>query len=418
MRINEQALSGRHYFPNLLGLRFWMALTVIYRHIEEVKYFRHIQHDYNSIQKFHSVGFYPMLMFFTLSGFLITYQLEVQRARTGTVQILKFYKNRALRILPLFYLSVFVYWFVLPYSPLADYYNSVFFRPLNPDFQTLYDIPKSIYFVLTVLLLPHLAYMISFMNGRAWIYGVQHWSVGVEEIFYIFWPLLWKRMKTFKSFIIKGFIAYYVVLSGSFLLHIFLKKAFHIDWLTNSSIVLVAFVIFSNSFCFFIGAIGIYWYLYRVDIIGKYITGKLTSFCFSIILLAMFGDAVLPLLEGKSFLIPLSIFIKLFTMELPVISREIACGCYMVCVLYLLKTGRSYKFFEHPLIVYFGKITYAVYLVHFAVIVTVMYFLEKFGLQHNLWQFNFLQYALTLVFTFGISALLYEFYEKKFLALR
>jgi peptidoglycan/LPS O-acetylase OafA/YrhL len=256
------------------------------------------------------------------------------------------------------------------------------------------------------------------MNGRAWIYGVQHWSVGVEEIFYIFWPLLWKRVKTFKSFIIKGFIAYYIVLAGTFLLHVLLKKAFHIDWLTNSSIVLVAFVIFSNSFCFFIGAIGIYWYLYRVDIIEKYITGKLAAFCFSIILLAMFGDAVLPWLEGKAYLLPLAILIKLFTMELPVIAREIACGCYMVCVLYLLKTGRSYKFFEHPLIVYLGKITYAVYLVHFAVILIVMYFLEKFGLHKDLLWFNILQYTFTLILTFGISALLYEFYEKKFLALR
>ena len=72
------------------------------------------------------------------------------------------------------------------------------------------------------------------------------------------------------------------------------------DWLNNASIVLVAFIIFSNSFCFFIGAIGIYWYLYRTDIIEKYITGKLAAICFAIILLAMFGDAILPFTEGKN----------------------------------------------------------------------------------------------------------------------
>ena len=43
MKINENALSGRHFFPNLVGLRFWLALSVTLRHIEEVKFMRHIQ---------------------------------------------------------------------------------------------------------------------------------------------------------------------------------------------------------------------------------------------------------------------------------------------------------------------------------------------------------------------------------------
>ena len=88
MNTNEKALGGKFYFPNLIGLRFWMATTVIYRHIEEIKYMRNIQQDADSIKKFHTIGFYPMLMFFTLSGFLITYQLEVEKTKTKRTAII------------------------------------------------------------------------------------------------------------------------------------------------------------------------------------------------------------------------------------------------------------------------------------------------------------------------------------------
>jgi peptidoglycan/LPS O-acetylase OafA/YrhL len=373
-----------------------MALTVIYRHIEEVKFMRHIQHDDKSIAMFHSVGFYPMLMFFALSGFLITYQLEVEKVKSSTINVLHFYKNRALRILPLFYLSIFIYWVVLPYSPISDYYNSVFFKPWFSNIEPLYDIPKWIFLILSMVLLPHLAYMISLMNDRSWMYGVQHWSVGVEEIFYIFWPLLWRKMTNFKHFIIKCFAAYYIVLFGSALLHFGLKKLFHIEWLSHATIVWVYFVIFSNAFCFFIGAIAIYIYLYRMDIMEKYITGRLAFISFVLIIIGM-----------------------LSSFEFPIIIKELMCTWYMICILYLLKTGKSYAIFEHPFIVYLGKITYAVYLVHFAAILVVMYILEHFHIhEKSLWLFNVLQYGGTLLLTFSVSAFLYEFYEKKFLAMR
>jgi peptidoglycan/LPS O-acetylase OafA/YrhL len=396
MNRNEKVLNGKFYFPNLIGLRFWMATTVIYRHIEEVKYMRHIQQDTNSISKFHSIGFYPMLMFFTLSGFLITYQLEIEKTKTGNINVLHFYKNRALRILPLFYLSIFIYWAILPHSPFADHYNAIFFKPWSSDVVTLYNIPKWIFFVLSFILLPHLANIISLINNRSWMYGVQHWSVGVEEIFYIFWPLLWRKIKSFKHFIIKCFIAYYIVLIGTFILSFIVRKLFHLDWLSHLMAGIFYFISFSNAICFFIGAIGIYVYLYRTDIIEKYINKSTASISFVIILLCMFSS-----------------------FEFPILINELVCSSYMICILYLLKTGKKYVIFEHPFIVYLGKITYAVYLVHFAAILIVMYFLEKFGIQkQSLLLFNVLQYVGTFALTFSISALLYEFYEKKFLALR
>ncbi len=396
MNRNEIALKGNYYFPNLTGLRFWMSFTVVQRHIEEIKYMRHIEYSPDHFPKFHTTGFYPMLMFFALSGFLITYQLETEKANTNTINNLKFYKNRALRILPLFYLSIFFYWFLLPYSPIGEYYNSVFFKPLMPGIIAIYDIPKWILFILSVFLLPHLAYVITLFNNRSWLYGVQHWSIGVEEIFYLFWPILWKRIKSFKHFIIKCFIGYYTLLIGSFLLYFVIKKLFHIDWLSNSLIVLFYFITFSNSLCFFFGAIGIYIYLYRQDLIKKYINKITASISFLFLIFCLFSD-----------------------IELPIIMNELMCISFITCILFLIKDGKGYLIFEHPVISYLGKITYPVYLIHFGVIIIVMYFLEKYEIQkQSLLLFNILQYAGTYILTYLVSGLLFEFYGKKFLAFR
>ncbi|HNL84064.1 MAG TPA: acyltransferase [Chitinophagales bacterium] len=393
---NNANLNSRHYFPNLIGLRFWMALTVIYRHIEEVKYMRHIQHDKLSIVKFHSVGYYPMLMFFTLSGFLISYQLEVEKKNTGNIVIRKFYKNGALRILPLYYLSIFVYWVLMPNSPIQDYYNTIFFKPWSSGITATYYIPHWVYFFLSVVLLPHLANVILLVNERAWMYGVQHWSVGVEEIFYIFWPIFWKRITSFKKFIVRSYLLYLGLMIGVFLAHLIFKKLLHNELVNFTSFVLFSFLSFSNLSCFFIGAVGIYIYLYRNDLTDRFVNKTTFLIALFIILFFMFSS-----------------------FEFPFFINEIVCSCYMLVVLYLLKTNKRYLIFEHPLFVYLGKITYAVYLVHFAVIVIVMNLLERFNLQHsNLLLFNILQYAGTLILTFSISALLYEYYEKKFLAMR
>lgn len=396
MKINENALSGRHFFPNLVGLRFWLALSVTLRHIEEVKFMRHIQHDRESIAKFHTFGQYPMLMFFVLSGFLITYQLEIEKRKSGTISIKRFYKNRAFRILPLYYLSLIIYWVVLPYSPIGDYYNSIYFQPWYSDVIPLFEISKWLIFILCIVLLPHLGHIILLNNNRAWMYGVQHWSIGVEEIFYIVWPLLWKKITSFKNFIIKCFIGYYSLLFGSLFLFFLLKKLFHSPYLNFVSFSTFYFFNMSAMYCFFIGAIGIYLYLYRLDLLNKYINIKLFYISLFTILFFTLGD-----------------------IEFPFIISEIVCSCYMICILYILKTGKKYLIFEHPLIVYLGKITYPVYLVHFGAITFVMYFLEKFGLhEKNIVLFNILLYVGTLVVTFSVSALLYEFYEKKFLAMR
>jgi peptidoglycan/LPS O-acetylase OafA/YrhL len=395
---NEQALAGRQIFPNLLGFRFWMANTIIYGHLEETKYLRHLFVSLDHVKRTHSIGFYPVLMFFTMSGFLITYQLEVERYNSGNVNIKKFYRNRIFRIWPLFYLSMFIYWIVLPYSFMGDYYNTIFFKPW-PGFEDatmLFEIPKWILFTMSFLLMPHIAYIIELLNVRIWIYGVHHWTIGVEEIFYIFWPLAWRKMERFKSFIIKCFALYYVALAVCAVVFVIYKKVYPTAHFKYFTFLLTYIVLFTYAYCFFIGATAIYMLLHRKDLVQKYITGKLAIVCMVI----MFG-------------------LMLSGFEFPFFINEIFCTAFAIFMLYLVKDGKKYAILEHPFIVYLGKITYSVYLFHFMAIVVVMYFLERYNVQqHGELVFDLLQYPLTWLLTFGFSALTHEYFEKKILAYR
>jgi peptidoglycan/LPS O-acetylase OafA/YrhL len=114
--------------------------------------------------------------FFVLSGFLITYLLLQEIDQFGRIQLKKFYIRRILRIWPLYYLVLFVSFFAVPAA-------SVFYIPGYSD--QLYEgfLPKLFF---SVLLMPNVAL---FLYGEI-PYASPLWSVGVEEQFYLFWPLV------------------------------------------------------------------------------------------------------------------------------------------------------------------------------------------------------------------------------------
>ena len=109
-------------------------------------------------------GAYGVTMFFVLSGFLITWLLLKEHAKTGTVSLRGFYVRRTLRIMPAFW----AYWiFIVAYVALrhkpvpwanafsALFYVSNYYNALNGDPNT----------------------------------GFSHtWSLATEEQFYLLWP--------------------------------------------------------------------------------------------------------------------------------------------------------------------------------------------------------------------------------------
>lgn len=150
------------YYRNLDGVRAVAALMVMFYHS-----FRNINSD-NTVLRFLSgvsdFGQTGVTLFFVLSGFLITRILL--KTKEGDGYFKNFYMRRIVRIFPLYYLFLVLYYILAPY---------------------LLELEKpSIYRVFY-----YFAYLQNVARTFEWnSMGPHHfWSLAVEEHFYLFWPL-------------------------------------------------------------------------------------------------------------------------------------------------------------------------------------------------------------------------------------
>lgn len=164
------------HFKGLDGLRAIAAMAVVFSHINI------------SVGEFYKIPVGPLdlanfgvTLFFTLSGFLITYLLLVEKQLTKTIGIKKFYIRRLLRTWPLYLLYLFI---VLVFVRFAVGREVLYYLFIVPNLAFALQIS-----------LPFLAH---------------YWSLGVEEQFYLIWPWLTKRLHGLKLVFvlsIVGFIA-------------------------------------------------------------------------------------------------------------------------------------------------------------------------------------------------------------------
>ena len=171
LRLGEEADKPyrRRHFLALDGLRGVAVLLVVLAHASQKRLLA---------ENFKFSGELGVIVFFVLSGFLITHLLLEERTRTGQISLTKFYVRRTLRIWPLYFAVLGVYIFVLP----------LLFDPNN--FRSIYeaDSLSDHYYLLSYPLFLQ-NYLLS---GSDFHYnGLRvFWSLAVEEHFYLFWPLL------------------------------------------------------------------------------------------------------------------------------------------------------------------------------------------------------------------------------------
>jgi peptidoglycan/LPS O-acetylase OafA/YrhL len=141
--------------PALDGLRALAVTFVVVSHV--------------FTDRFPALGATGVLVFFVLSGYLITWVLVEDRERRGRLDLRKFYARRAARLLPAL-LSVLVA------TPLLYL--------VTDDMQRLRSAGQEV--------LAAGFYVMDFVHMHRAVPGLlaPTWSLGVEEQFYLVWPLL------------------------------------------------------------------------------------------------------------------------------------------------------------------------------------------------------------------------------------
>jgi peptidoglycan/LPS O-acetylase OafA/YrhL len=390
----------KEYFKGLDSLRFFAALAVFFTHVELIKKFTgfgtHWIDPEERITKFTvfqsvmSKEIDPLspiiayssalgvVFFFVLSGFLITYLLFKEKEANGSIAIGKFYLRRAFRIWPLYYLIFLLGFFVLPtFDFFAVPGQDVFFK------QNFWG-----NLILYALFMPNLAF--SIYTTAVPNIG-QSWSIGVEEQFYLLWPLLIRKSKNvLKSILwITGTV---ITLKGILLLATPLLKF-------ESLVVLKKFLAMSKLECMALGGLGAYVLFNKKEEILRIVYkpfSQITSVLIIPILIYFTPTAFEDILH------------LLFSIS------------FLVIILNVASNEKSLLRFENRILQYLGRISYGFYMFHVMCIVFTIHLLDKYvGLDNDIsTPQHLLLYGISFLLTVAVSSLSYHIFEKAFIRLK
>lgn len=354
------------YFPNLNGLRFIAAFLVIIQHIEQLKSISNLENYWGTIPFIGVVGKLGVVLFFVLSGFLITYLLLSEEKSFDDISIRKFYMRRILRIWPLYFLIIIMAFFVLPYIKIFTL-NGFGINSIHAD--------MAIKLVLYALFLPNI--VLSMLGVIP--YASHTWSIGTEEQFYLVWPVFMKYLKKNRILLMLIIIVSYLIFQ------LFLANPLS-DFMPYKNIIREFWAIFSID-CMAIGGIfGIM--LFRNDRFLHLIKNNLI-FYFSIAFVSflMFKGVYIPYINVEFFSVFFGIIILNFA------SND------------KIKISLENQYFN-----YLGNISYGLYMYHPIGIILAISLTVAIG--HPT---NWLIYPLSLLFTIIIAGLSYRYFETYFL---
>ena len=353
------------YFPNLNGLRFIAAFMVILHHYQ----FSRAVDTENFYGKFvMGIGKLGVMLFFTLSGFLITYLLLTEKEVTQTVDIKKFYIRRILRIWPLYYLIVLSALFIL---------NNFIYTEIPGISGAMIHQQFGLKCVLFLCMLPNIA----MAKGLSLPFADQAWSIGVEEQFYLFWPLLIKKTtNAFRPLLV-------IIIAYISLKIIFTVLAHHFP--NNNTLQQVTYLI--SLSCFDVMAVG---GLAAFILFNKH---KVLDILFS-------NPLQLVVFIATPLLMVLNINFGFF-------QYEVYGLLFAVIIINLAGNKNVILNLENKLLHYLGKISYGLYMYHLLGIRLEELVVYKCPFLKNYW----VSFLLIMAITIGLSALSYELFEKIFI---
>ncbi|RYY69416.1 MAG: acyltransferase [Chitinophagaceae bacterium] len=344
------------YVPALDGIRGVAVITVMFFH--------------SSVLNLQG-GFLGVDIFFVLSGFLISTLILKEFNEAGTLNFRNFYIRRALRLMPAMLLVLFSLW-----AAVLVFGNKFGTTPTTMFSSTIYTLFYSANWVVTFGLAPWPAAIVHF------------WSLAIEEQFYLLWPIAFfilLKQKVKPTSIVQAILVLVLILTSW---RIFL-------WTTEHNFARVYFATDTRLNSLFIGC------LLAIAVSNDLVPAALKRYSTLIL-----GTSLCVLLPCLFYMNNGSNFTYFVGFELAAI---VTTGM-IVGVLY----GHNFftRFFEQRFLVWFGKLSYGIYLWHGV----TFYFFEKVD-------FPFKEYKPVLFISqFGSSLLAatfsYYFVEKYFLRLK
>lgn len=334
------------YRPEIDGLRAFAIIPVVF---------------YHAGISFISGGFVGVDVFFVISGYLIT-TILIEDFENNRFSILTFYERRARRLLPALILMLLlvsiVSWLILLPDDMREVYQQI---------------------VSNSFFLSNIHYTLTWDYFESWKLPpvlLNTWSLAVEEQFYLFMPVI---------LLLLQHKAKSIVLTFSILA---LISILFMVWMASVSVKANYYLLPSR-----------FWELSAGVLIAYFIKFK--------------PDLIMSLRDNTSAWIHIMMFFTLlttfftFTEQTPYPSLWTLVPVTLTAFMLLLADTRSpiSAILTNKYLIYIGKISYPLYLIHFPVIIFLRTTLEPLFQQ---WQVT----VLSLVLTIFLSALTYHYVEQ------
>ncbi|GAA4364678.1 acyltransferase [Hymenobacter saemangeumensis] len=324
------------------------------------------------------LGQLGVTLFFVLSGFLITYLLLEEKEKLGEIKFGAFYLRRVLRIWPLYYVVVILGLFVFPH---LDFF---FFPHQTPLVSQSLGMKTALY----AFILPNVAKELY----PAVPYLSQAWSIGVEEQFYIIWPVL--------VHFSRSYLRNFVLLAGGVFVVAQLSWALttpqrHILPINEVTDFIKNFLFFFRIQCMAIGGI------FALVLLRNW-TGILSVLTSRLVQAAAWTLTLALIVRGQT---------------IPYATHEMYSVLFGVLVLNLAQTDTSVVSLRHKWLDYLGRISYGLYMLHgIAVVVGIRVaslLVADASPAHHL-----LTFLVAVVVSILLAALSYHYLETPFLTIK
>jgi peptidoglycan/LPS O-acetylase OafA/YrhL len=363
--------KSRYYRPELDALRFFAFLSVFLFHGLGGTEFTHSAGAHlSSLAKpvFKESCRFGLSLFFFLSSYLITTLLRLEKEKTGTIHLQKFYLRRLLRIWPLYFA------YILLVCLLHNLAPGFAIHPLQIGLMLIFSGNwYYVWFGFPLSVLDHL------------------WSISVEEQFYLLFPSAFLRASP------------RLLRQGSlFLCGLALVVTFVL--LLHGT---PAYLLWTNSFveALFFGAGAYFASRHGLKQQKKHTASALLS---------IFAGLGMWLASGAMWVSAETFLVRPFPQ--PFSHAALGTGVYLVVAVGCALILRGFLhlplvFLPRPLI-YLGKISYGLYVFHM-----IMLALSRV-LVVRMIHIPGEELLLALLITIGVATLSYEYFEKPFLRLK